>query len=349
MQVLKSNLLPKDKALFLADDGLQNRPDGVSFQQQQSNTQLLDAYSRAVTDTVEKVAPSVVSIEVADHNTKSRRSRGGSGSGFIFTPDGFILTNSHVVRGAGTVFVSLADGRYFEGRVIGSDTDTDLAVIKIDAPDLIPAKLGDSHTLKVGQVAIALGNPHGFQHSVTSGIISALGRSLRSQTGRLMEDVIQTDAALNPGNSGGPLINTLHEVIGVNTAMIPSAQGLSFAIAANTAQYVASQLMQYGQVRRSYIGIVGQNLSLPQRLVRQLDLDSTLGIKVLEVSPSGPAQKAGLLRGDVIVKIDGQTVDGIDKLLRMLNKELIEKQVTLAVYRRGKLIEKKIRPVEKAD
>jgi S1-C subfamily serine protease len=317
--------------------------EGIS--NDRDDAHLLDAYSEVVIHTVEAVGPSVVCIEVK----REGRYREGSGSGFIFTPDGFILTNSHVVHKARELYINLADGRRIKAMVTGSDPDTDLAVVKIDTPDLAAVTLGDSNSVKVGQVAIAIGNPHGFQHSVTSGIISALGRSLRSQTGRLMEDVIQTDAALNPGNSGGPLVNTRHEVIGVNTAMIPSARGLSFAIAVNTARYVASQLIQHGHVRRSFIGIKGQNITLPRRLVYKLDLQSTHGVMVLEVTPSGPARKAGLARGDIVLKVDGQETNGIDKLLLMLGEERIGKEVTITIFRKGDIVEHKLYPVGKAD
>jgi len=337
----------KSRALeLLSDDRSPGRPAGAETTGLQ-DTDLLDAYSHAVVETVETVAPSVVSIEV--RGGKGRRSRGGSGSGFLFTPDGFVLTNSHVVHRAREITIHLADGRELKASITGTDPDTDLAVVKIDAPDLPVVKLGDSTDLRVGQVAIAIGNPHGFQHSVTSGIISALGRSLRSQTGRLMEDVIQTDAALNPGNSGGPLVNTRHEVIGVNTAMIPSAQGLSFAIAVNTARYVASQLVQHGQVRRSFIGIKAQNISLPKRLVRQLTLNSTHGVLILEVTPRSPAEKAGLAEGDIILKIDGTETDGIDKLLLMLTAERIGTDTECTIYRKGEVLKRTLVPEEKAD
>lgn len=312
---------------------------------EQYDMSLLDAYSQAIINTVDVVSPSVVSIEIK----RAGKFSGGSGSGFIFTPDGFILTNSHVVDKAREITVHLSDGRSMKAVTTGTDLDTDLAVIKIDAPELTSVTLGNSNTLKVGQVAIAIGNPHGFQHTVTSGIVSAVGRSLRSQTGRLMEDVIQTDAALNPGNSGGPLVNTRNEVIGVNTAMIPSAQGLSFAIAVNTARYVASRLMQYGKVHRSFIGIKGQNIDLPKRLIKQLELQSTRGIMVLEVTPSGPAHNAGVANGDIILKVDGQETDGIDKLLTMLDGDHIGKAVLITVYRKGGLIDVTLYPVEKAD
>lgn len=317
-----------------------------AYPQPPDDTSLIDAYSRAVTETVDSVAASVVSIEVKG----GKENRGGGGSGFIFTPDGFVLTNSHVVRRAKEdIVVHLADGHQSNAKIIGTDPDTDLAVLKMHTSALSAVKLSDSNTLKVGQVAIAIGNPHGFQHSVTSGIISALGRSLRSQTGRLMEDVIQTDADLNPGNSGGPLVNTRHEVIGVNTAMIPSARGLSFAIASNTAQYVGSQLIRHGQVRRSFIGIKGQNINLPRRLIHQLNINSTRGILIVEVTHSGPAYKAGLSRGDVILKVDGQETDGIDKLLFTLDAERIEKESVLTIYRKDHVIKRTLYPVEKPE
>lgn len=282
---------------------------------------LLDAYSRAVVGAAEKVSPSVVKIDVTQRvNTRrgERDARGG-GSGFIFTPDGLILTNSHVVHGASRIEVSLNDGRRFPATIIGDDSATDLAVIRIDGTSLTAAPLGDSQQLRVGQLVIAIGNPYGFQYTVTAGVVSALGRSLRSQSGRLIDDVIQTDAALNPGNSGGPLVTSSGQVVGVNTATIMMAQGLCFAIGINTAKFVASRLLRDGRIRRSYIGVVAQTAPLNRRLVRFHDLQLESGVVILSVESNSPAQRADLREGDVIVGLGGKPVGGIDDLHRLLS------------------------------
>ena len=287
----------------------------------------LDAYSRVVTWAVEKVSPSVVNIEV--HQSVNSRRRGepgerrGGGSGFIFTPDGLILTNSHVVHNASRIEVTLADGRRFPARTIGDDPATDLAVIQIEAPTdngprLVAAALGDSQALRVGQLVIAIGNPYGFQSTVTAGVVSALGRSLRSYSGRLIEDVVQTDASLNPGNSGGPLVASDGRVVGVNTATILPAQGICFAIGINTAKFVASRLLRDGRIRRSYIGVTAQTVPLHRRLVRYYDLAREAGAVVLSVEDGSPAARAGLREGDVIVALDGHPVAGVDDLYRLL-------------------------------
>jgi S1-C subfamily serine protease len=321
-----------------------------------ADEELLDAYSQAVTSAAERVSPSVVYIEVRQQ-MKERRARGrqpqqsprearGGGSGFIFTPDGFILTNSHVVHGATKITVTLPDGLTCQAELIGDDPDTDLAVIRINAPNLVPAKLGDAQKIKVGQLVIAIGNPYGFQYTVTAGVVSALGRSLRAQSGRLMDDVIQTDAALNPGNSGGPLVNSKGEVVGVNTAMILSAQGLCFATSVDTAKFVASRLIRDGKVSRSYIGLAGQNVPLPRRFVRFYNLPVESGILVVSYDADSPAKKAGLLEGDIIVEFAGQPVAGIDDLHRLLTEERIGRKSALIVIRRTEKLALDVVPAE---
>ncbi len=309
--------------------------------------ELLDAYSHAVIDVAEKVSPSVVKIDV-ERSMPGRRASGetGSGSGFIFTPDGFILTNSHVIHNANRLEVSLSDGRRFQAHRIGDDPATDLAVIRINAPDLISTRLGDSNTVKVGQLAIAIGNPYGFQCTVTAGVVSALGRSLRSQSGRLIDNVIQTDAALNPGNSGGPLVTSRAEVIGVNTAVILPAQGLCFAIGVNTARFVAGRLIKDGKITRGYIGLAGQTVPLHRRIVHFHHLPVESGILVHSVEPKSPAQHAGLQDGDVIVSFDAHPVSGIDDLHRLLTDQEIGARCALIVLRNTELITLEIIPSE---
>jgi S1-C subfamily serine protease len=305
-----------------------------------SDDELLDAYSQAVIGAAEKVSPSVVNIEVS---TGDRR-RGGSGSGFVFTPDGFLLTNSHVVHGASKIEVTLLDGRRGDAQLIGDDPETDLAVIRITAPNLMSVAFGDSNKIRVGQLAIAIGNPYGFQYSVTAGVVSALGRSLRSGTGRLIDDVIQTDAALNPGNSGGPLINSRGEVIGVNTAVILPAQGICFATAINTAKFVAGQLIKEGRVRRSYIGVAGQVVPLHRRLVRYHNLAVDTGVLVVSPEPGGPASKAGVQEGDVIVAYDDRPVASIDELHRILTDQKVGVKSDLTVVRGNEKLTLSITP-----
>jgi S1-C subfamily serine protease len=291
---------------------------------------LLDAYSEAVAGTVERVGPAVVKIETSGRPSRDRRrpaSGGGSGSGFIFTADGFLLTNSHVIAGAASLSAALAEGQRFDATIVGDDPDTDLAVLRLNGVGLPWAPLGDSNAVRVGQVAVAIGNPYGFDCSVTSGVVSARGRTLRSRTGRLMDDVIQTDASLNPGNSGGPLVTTRGEVIGVNTAMILPAQGLCFAIASNTARLVARRLIDDGRVRRSYIGVAGQAVPRTQA--------ATPGVLVISVEPSSPADVAGLRPSDVIVSFDGHPLVGVDDLHRQLTDVRIGVPTPLGIIRRG--------------
>src|SRR6266700_1843925 len=280
-----------------------------------TDEQLLDAYSRAVVSAAEQVSPAVVNIAVQSKrgSTPSSDPRlapdvHGNGSGFLFTPDGFILTNSHVVHGAAQLIVTLADGRREEADLVGEDPDTDVAVARIHARQLVPARLGNSQTIRVGQLVVAIGNPYGFQCTVTAGVVSALGRSLRSQSGRLIDNIIQTDAALNPGNSGGPLVTANGLVVGINTAIIAAAQGICFSISANTVEFVASRLIRDGRVRRCYIGIAGQNVPLPRRVVRFHELARESGVRVQSTAPDGAAREAGILGGDIIVAVDGKPV-----------------------------------------
>jgi S1-C subfamily serine protease len=316
---------------------------------------LLDAYSRAVIEAAERMSPSVVYIEMgreaqrsASSNRRSSRELAGSGSGFLFTPDGFILTNSHVVHGASKIQVGLTDGRRLHAELIGDDPHTDLAVIRINATNLVPAQLGDSQSIRVGQLVIAIGNPYGFQYSVTAGVVSALGRSLRAQSGRLMDGVIQTDAALNPGNSGGPLVNSRGEVIGVNTAMILPAQGICFATSINTAKFVAARLIRDGKVSRSYIGVAGQNVPLPRRIVRYYQLPVESGVLIVshENEAKNPASQAGLVPGDVIVGFADQPIRGIDDLHKLLTDERIGKPTKLVVIRGTQKLDLTIVPEE---
>jgi S1-C subfamily serine protease len=318
-----------------------------------SDFDLLDAYSKAVVNAAERVSPSVVNIDV--HKTPKEKRRNpfqppeelrGNGSGFIFTPDGFILTNSHVVHHANKIEVSLPDGRRFEGDLVGEDPDTDLAVVRINGSNFLAAPLGDSKKIRVGQLVIAIGNPYGFQCTVTSGVISALGRSLRSISGRLIDNIIQTDAALNPGNSGGPLVTSRGEVIGVNTAMILAAQGICFAIAINTTKFVAGKLIQEGKIRRSYIGLGGQNIPLLRRLVRFYHLPVENGVLAVSVEENSPAQRAGLSEGDIIVSFDGQPITSIDDLHRRLTEERVGKKTPLTIIRRTEKLDLMITPEE---
>ena len=317
------------------------------------DTLLLDAYSQAVVQAAERTSPSVVYIEVAKPHSRNRGGGAprndqfrGSGSGFVFTPDGFILTNSHVVHGAGTIDVTLNDGRRFNASLVGDDPSADLAVIRISAEALVAAQLGDSNKIRVGQLAVAIGNPYGFQYSVTAGVVSALGRSLRSESGRLIDNVIQTDAALNPGNSGGPLVNSLGEVIGVNTAVILPAQGICFAVAINTAKFVAGQLIRHGRIRRAYLGVGGQNVLIPRLVVRSHQLGASTGVLVISLEQQGPAERAGLKEGDLIVALDDVPVRGVDDLHKLLTDMRIGERCRLTFLRQAQKTELIVVPEE---
>jgi S1-C subfamily serine protease len=307
-----------------------------------SDETLLDAYSQAVVAAAEAVGPSVVNIEVRRRDGQ----RQGSGSGFIITQDGFVLTNSHVVHGAARIEVTLGDGRRPDAHVVGDDPDTDLAVLRVFAPQLHPARIGSSKGIRPGQVAIAIGNPYGFQCTVTAGVVSALGRSFRANTGRLMDDIIQTDAALNPGNSGGPLVNSRGEVIGVNTAVILPAQGICFAIGIDTAKYVTAWLIKEGRIRRSYIGVGGQNVPLHRRLVRHYQLPAASGVLVISVEAGGPAAAAGLREGDVMIEFAGKPVATIDALHKLLTSERIGVESPLTIIRGTERVTLPITPKE---
>ncbi|HEX2929874.1 MAG TPA: trypsin-like peptidase domain-containing protein [Candidatus Binatia bacterium] len=311
---------------------------------------LLDAYSQAVVQAADRTSPSVVYIEVAKPSPKNWRGGPdplrGSGSGFIFTPDGFILTNSHVVHGATTIEATLSDGRRFNASLVGDDPSADLAVIRISADALVAAQLGDSNKIRVGQLAIAIGNPYGFQYSVTAGVVSALGRSLRSESGRLIDNVIQTDAALNPGNSGGPLVNSLGEVIGVNTAVILPAQGICFAVAVNTAKFVAGQLMRHGRIRRAYLGVGGQNVTIPRFVVRSHQLGAATGVLVISLEKPSPAERADLREGDLIVALDDLPVRGVDDLHKLLTDVRIGERCRLTLLRQAQKMELIVVPEE---
>ena len=329
---------PKNNAgridfLFHETDSGASQP--VRGETQPDDSELLDAYSRTVVSAVGRVAPAVVNIDVKQRVSARRGERelSGNGSGFVITPDGFILTNSHVVHDASAITVNLQDGREYAARLTGDDPDTDLAVIRIQGAALIPVDFGDSQKIKVGQLVIAIGNPYGFQTTVTAGVVSALGRTLRSKSGRLIDNVIQTDAALNPGNSGGPLVNSHGEVIGVNTAMILPAQGICFATAINTAKFVAGMLIRHGRITRSYIGVAGQNVPLPRNFVRYHNLKSEAGVMIVSMESNGPAEKAALREGDIIVEFNQTPISAIDDLHRLLTGDQVGVQLPVSILR----------------
>jgi S1-C subfamily serine protease len=303
------------------------------------DSDLLDAYSRAVMGAVERVGPAVVKVDVeaalAVAGRRRRGASGGSGSGFVFAPDGLVLTNSHVVDGARAIHVTTLDGDRLTADLVGDDPHTDLAVLRVSAPALTAAPLGDSTRLRPGQLVVAIGNPLGFQHTVTAGVVSALGRSLRARTVRLIENLIQTDAALNPGNSGGPLVTARGEVVGVNTAVILGGQGIAFAVPSATAARVISALLRHGRVRRGWLGVAGQDAPIPRRVARALGLAAGHGLGVTAVSDDSPAARAGVRPGDVIVDFDGALVAGADDLHRLLTEDRIDRVVPLRLLRQG--------------
>jgi len=307
---------------------------------------LLDAYSASVTGAVARVAPAVAHLSVVDKR-RGGAGRAGSGSGFLITPDGYLITNSHVAGGAAAIEVTLSDGRIADAEVVGDDPDSDLAVLKVAAADLSWCRFGDSRRVRVGQIAVAIGSPYGFQHTVTAGIVSALGRSMRARTGRLLDNVLQTDAALNPGNSGGPLVDARGEVIGVNTAVIVAAQGICFAIASATAEQVAVALIREGHVRRAWLGVGGETVPLARRIVRHFALTRESGVRIDVVEPGSPATAAGFARGDIIVALDATPIGHIDDLQRALGAEAIGRSAAFRVLRRDALLTLAVVPAER--
>jgi S1-C subfamily serine protease len=326
------------------DDGLSSR---ATEHPKNDDQALLDAYSNAVIDVTERVGPAVVRVETGP-KVRNARERGGLGSGIVISPDGLVLTNSHVVGSSKEIRLRDIEGFVTEAHVLGTDPDTDLALLRADgARDLRYASLGNSKTLRRGQLVVAIGNPLGFESTVTAGVVSALGRSIRSISGRTIEDVIQTDAALNPGNSGGPLVSSNAEVIGINTAIINGAQGICFAVASNTAQFVLSEIIRHGYVRRAYIGVAGQTAPIPRRHAVVAGVDNKMGALLMQIEPDGPAGKAGLLPGDVVIKLDGVEINGVDDLIRSLDRDRIDRTLEMDVLRLGRLRALQIHPIER--
>jgi S1-C subfamily serine protease len=307
---------------------------------------LLDAYSNAVIGVTERVGPAVVRIEIGSQG--QGRERGGLGSGIVISPDGLVLTNSHVVGTSKQIRLRSNEGFVTDARILGTDPDTDLALLRADsARDLSHASLGNSKNLRRGQLVVAIGNPLGFESTVTAGVVSALGRSIRSVGGRMIEDVIQTDAALNPGNSGGPLVSSAAEVIGINTAIISGAQGICFAVASNTAQFVLSEIIRHGHVRRAYIGVAAQTAPIPRRHAVVAGIENSQGALLMQLEPTGPAAQAGLLPGDVVVRLDGAEIHGVDDLIRLLDHDRINRTLELQVLRQGRVRVVSIHPLER--
>jgi S1-C subfamily serine protease len=333
-------MLDRTPAYLLHTDTSQSPPQPASGSP--DDVALLDSYSHSVSGVVDRIGPAVVRVE-----PQVSGSPAGMGSGVLISPDGLLLTNSHVMQGVREAKLTGSDGRTIEARVVGDDPDTDLALLRASGDSLPFATLGDSKRLKRGQIAVAIGNPLGFESTVTAGVVSALGRSLRAKSGRLIDDVIQTDAALNPGNSGGPLVATSGEVIGINTAVIMGAQGICFAVASNTANFVVSELIRHGRVRRASIGIAGQTVPLPRRISYAAGLTGTLGVVIAAVEPDSPADHANLEQGDVILSLDGEPVGGVDDLVRLLNGERIGRFVELVMLKKGEMRTVTITPVER--
>jgi S1-C subfamily serine protease len=337
----------KHSLLRVLDDSGVARESGRRDSGARGDAALTDAYSRAVVDVVDTVSPAVVHVQV--RSERNGRVGQGSGSGVIVSPDGLVLTNNHVINGAQSISLSQGDGQRFGARLIGRDPDTDLAVLRAETPERLNyARLADSKTLRPGQIAIAIGNPLGFQSTVTAGIISAVGRSLRAENGRLIDDVIQTDAALNPGNSGGPLVNSAGHVIGINTATIMGAQGLCFAVASNTAEYVLTQILAHGRVRRGVMGIVAEHVVLPQSARHRHGLTQAGAIGIRSLQGGGPAEVAGLVAGDILISLDSIAVAGVDDVARVLDAKHINQKVAAEVLRGGEKLEFSIVPDERS-
>jgi S1-C subfamily serine protease len=325
----------------LVDDDSPRAPGNPAHEPAQSDVDLLDAYSKAVVRVVERVGPAVVGVGV-----RGERGRAGGGSGVLFTPDGYILTNAHVVAGAREMRVTLTDGSEHTATLVGSDPATDLAVVRIEGTHLPHAELGTSSSLRVGQLVVAIGNPLGFSNTVSAGVVSALARSMRAQDGRLIDPILQTDVALNPGNSGGPLVDSHARVVGINTMIILGAQGLSFAVPIDTARWVIGQLMTVGRVRRGYLGLAAQVRPLPKRLARRLELLVETGVQVMHVEAGKPAAKGGLLPGDVIVSFDGKPVRNVDEVHRLLDASSIGRELPVRAVRGNDLVELVVTPDE---
>ena len=333
-----------DFTIVSPDDGLSSAPDEHVSTQDHA---LLDAYSNAVIGVTERVGPAVVRVETGP-KVRNAQERGGLGSGIVISPDGLVLTNSHVVGSAREIRLRDIEGVVTDARVLGVDPDTDLALLRADGGrDLPYASLGNSKSLRRGQLVVAIGNPLGFESTVTAGVVSALGRSIRSVSGRTIEDVIQTDAALNPGNSGGPLVSSAAEVIGINTAIISGAQGICFAVASNTAQFVLSEIIRHGYVRRAYIGVSGQTAPIPRRHAVVAGIENKMGALLAQIESDGPAAQAGLLPGDVVTRLDGIDINGVDDLIRALDRDRINRKLAMEVLRMGRLRAIDIHPIER--